>query len=111
MKDMRAYLDKLREDAADCAVIAGLAENREKRALFSRLAEHLTVLAGEVEVAIKVQLSGEEGDPADRHIVAEVGKPWRSPFNHQHGHRDSLDAGRHVPGCGMGRALKHLCWT
>ena len=61
MQDMRAHLDKLREEAAECAVIAGLAENKEKRELFSRLAEHLTVLANEVDAAIKTRLGGEEG--------------------------------------------------
>jgi hypothetical protein len=52
MKDMKRRLEKLRDDAADCAVIAGLAETREKRELFIRLAEHLNILADEVELAI-----------------------------------------------------------
>jgi hypothetical protein len=52
MKDMKGRLEKLRDDAADCAVIAGLAEAKEKRELFIRLAEHLKMLADEVERAI-----------------------------------------------------------
>ncbi len=52
MKDMQAHLEKLRADAAECALISNFATNLEKKALFTRLAEHLTVLASEVERAI-----------------------------------------------------------
>jgi hypothetical protein len=52
MKDMKRRLEKLRDDAADCAVIAGLAETIEKRELFIRLAKDLNILADEVERAI-----------------------------------------------------------
>jgi hypothetical protein len=52
MKDMKRRLEKLRDDAADCAVIAGLAETTERRELFIRLAKDLHVLADEVERAI-----------------------------------------------------------
>ncbi len=52
MKDMQAHLEKLRSDAAECALIRNLATNLEKKELFTRLAEHLTVLASEVERAI-----------------------------------------------------------
>lgn len=49
---MQLRLEKLRDDAAECAVIAGLAETREKRELFARLSEHLNALADQVEQAI-----------------------------------------------------------
>jgi hypothetical protein len=52
MKDMQARLEKLRDDAADCAIISGLATTKEKRDLFAKLAAHLTALADEVERAI-----------------------------------------------------------
>jgi len=52
MKDMQAQLDKLRTDAAECALIRDLATAPKKRELFTRLAGHLTVLASEVERAI-----------------------------------------------------------
>ncbi|MET4037113.1 hypothetical protein ABIB94_008435, partial [Bradyrhizobium sp. JR7.2] len=52
MKDMQAQLEKLRTDAAECALIRDLATEPKKRELFTRLAEHLTVLADEVEHAI-----------------------------------------------------------
>jgi hypothetical protein len=61
MKDMRAHLEKLRIDAAECALIRDLATDPEKRQLFTRLAEHLHTLASEVEAAIAAKLSGEEG--------------------------------------------------
>ncbi|MCK1721323.1 hypothetical protein [Bradyrhizobium sp. 141] len=52
MKDMQAQLEKLRRDAAECALIRDLASDAKKRELFSRLADHLSVLAAEVERAI-----------------------------------------------------------
>jgi hypothetical protein len=52
MKDMQAHLEKLRSDAAECALISSLATNQEKKELFARLAKHLTALASEVERAI-----------------------------------------------------------
>ncbi|WFU45459.1 hypothetical protein QA640_46455 (plasmid) [Bradyrhizobium sp. CB82] len=52
MKDMQARLEKLRTDAAECALVRDLATDPKKRELFARLAEHLTVLASEVERAI-----------------------------------------------------------
>ena len=39
MKDMQAHLEKLRSDAAECALISNLATNQEKKELFARLAE------------------------------------------------------------------------
>ncbi|MCS3896423.1 hypothetical protein M2171_005556 [Bradyrhizobium japonicum USDA 38] len=52
MQDMQAQLEKLRADAAECALIRDLATDPKKRELFTRLAEHLTVLADEVQRAI-----------------------------------------------------------
>ncbi|MDK4222284.1 hypothetical protein [Bradyrhizobium diazoefficiens] len=52
MKDMQAQLEKLRTDAAECALIRDLATAPKKRELFTKLADHLTVLAAEVERAI-----------------------------------------------------------
>jgi hypothetical protein len=52
MIDMQAQLEKLRRDAAECALIRDLAADPKKRELFARLAEHLSVLASEVERAI-----------------------------------------------------------
>ncbi|KJC44117.1 hypothetical protein UB31_21340 [Bradyrhizobium sp. LTSP849] len=48
---MREFVDvvlKLRTDAAECALIRYLATNPKKRELFTRLADHLIVLASEV---------------------------------------------------------------
>jgi hypothetical protein len=59
MQDMKAHLEKLRTDAAECALIRDLATDPEKRALFTRLAEHLGTLASEVETAIAARLAGE----------------------------------------------------
>ena len=52
MKDMQTQLEKLRTDAAECALIRDLATDPKKRELFTRLAAHLAVLADEVERAI-----------------------------------------------------------
>jgi hypothetical protein len=50
MKDYQAQLEKLRTDAAECALIRDLATDKAKRELFDRLASHLTVLADQVEL-------------------------------------------------------------
>jgi hypothetical protein len=52
MKDMEAHLEKLRRDAAQCAIIRDLATDPKKRDLFTKLAEHMSVLASDVERAI-----------------------------------------------------------
>jgi hypothetical protein len=52
MKDYLAQVEKLRKDAAECALIRDLATDQPKRDLFERLASHLTVLADQVEQAI-----------------------------------------------------------
>ena len=49
---MQAQLEKLRTEAAECALIRDLATDPKKRELFTRLADHLTALASEVESAI-----------------------------------------------------------
>jgi len=58
---MKAQLEKLRTDAAECALIRDLATDPQKRALFTRLAEHLGTLASEVEAAMAAKLSGGGG--------------------------------------------------
>jgi hypothetical protein len=58
MKDYHAQLEKLRRDAAECALIRDLATDKAKREMFDRLASHLTVLADQVEMAM---LDGKTG--------------------------------------------------
>lgn len=60
MKDIWERVEKLRDDAAECALIRDLATDPQKRALFTRLAEHLATLASEVEAAIAVKLTSGE---------------------------------------------------
>jgi hypothetical protein len=60
MKDMQAHLEKLRADAAECTLISDLATDVKKRELFARLADHLKILAAEVERAIKLGISDSE---------------------------------------------------
>ena len=57
MKDMEVHLEKLLNDAEECALISKLATDMEKRELFARLSEHLKMLASEVERAIKERKS------------------------------------------------------
>ena len=56
---MQAQLEKLQRDAAECALVRDLATDPKKRELFTRLAEHLTVLASEVERAISESVESE----------------------------------------------------
>lgn len=58
MQDILARLEKLRTDAAECALIRDLATDPAKRALFDRLANHLTLLADQVETAMLERKNG-----------------------------------------------------
>jgi hypothetical protein len=58
MKDYQAQLEKLRTDAAECALIRDLATEPAKRELFNRLANHLSVLADQVEMAMLERKTG-----------------------------------------------------
>ena len=49
---MLASLAKLRSEAAACAAVRDETTDAKKRELFARLAQHLGVLASEVERAI-----------------------------------------------------------
>ena len=59
MKDMQAQLEKLRTDAAECALIRDLATDPKKRELFDQLAAHYAVLASEVERVMLVDGAGD----------------------------------------------------
>jgi hypothetical protein len=60
MQDMKVHLEKLRTDAAECALIRDLATDPVKRELFTKLAEHMSTLAAEVEAAIAAKLGDGE---------------------------------------------------
>ena len=62
MRDMQEQLEHLRNDAADCKSISDLATDLQKRELFARLADHLSVLASEVERAIAATAFGTESE-------------------------------------------------
>ena len=57
VQDMEAHLEKLLRDAAECELISRLATDVAKRDLFNRLAEHLKMLANEVERAIAQKIN------------------------------------------------------
>jgi hypothetical protein len=64
MKDYQTSLEKLRRDAAECALIRDLATDPAKRDMFDRLHTHLSRLADEVEVAIgRVRNQDKDGSP------------------------------------------------
>lgn len=58
MKDYQAQLEKLRKEAAECALIRDLATDKAKQALFDQLASRLTVLADQVEQAMRERNAG-----------------------------------------------------
>jgi len=60
VKDTVASLEKLRADGAEAVLIGELATDPRKRELFTRLADHLTTLAEEVERAIARHTAGEK---------------------------------------------------
>ena len=53
MLDYKTAVAKLRQDAAEAALIRDLATEQAKRDIFDRLQEHLNRLADEVEQAMK----------------------------------------------------------
>ena len=63
MKDYQASLEKLRIDAAECALIRDMATDAVKREMFDRLHRHLNRLADEVEMALSK--AAERGQRAD----------------------------------------------
>ena len=58
MKDYLAQVEKLRKEAAECALIRDLATDKAKREMFDRLATHLITLADQVELAMLERKSG-----------------------------------------------------
>jgi hypothetical protein len=52
MKDFQTHLESLRREAAECARIRDLTTDKVKRAMFDRMAVHLSSLADQVEEAI-----------------------------------------------------------
>jgi hypothetical protein len=60
MQDMQKHLERLRTEAAECALISDLATNIQKRELFAKLAEHLKILADEVERAAAQSITSAE---------------------------------------------------
>lgn len=58
MKDMEQHLLKLRADAEECSNISRWATDPRKKDLFAKLAQHLGVLAREVERAIAAKGTG-----------------------------------------------------
>ena len=57
MKDYQASLEKLRNDAAEAALIRDLATDPTKREMYNRLHEHFSRLGDEIEAAMKAKLS------------------------------------------------------
>ena len=49
---MKAHLEKLRDQAAECAILSGEAETKEKREYFAALHRHLANLADRAEEAM-----------------------------------------------------------
>jgi hypothetical protein len=55
MNDYQTQLERLRADAAECRLICDLAKDPAKMELFDRLATHLTSLADQVELVMKIE--------------------------------------------------------
>ena len=55
MQDMRAHLERLRAQIAECERLERAARSKIKRDIFAKLAAHYSVLAGELEEAIAAE--------------------------------------------------------
>ena len=64
MTDMKAHLDKIRSDAAECILLSSIVPN-DKREMFVKIAEHLNNLAFEIDSTMA--LSGVKVAPAAHH--------------------------------------------
>jgi len=58
MKDYLASIEKLRKDAAECALIRDLASDKMKRETYDRLSQHFLQLADEVQRALSASQAG-----------------------------------------------------
>ena len=93
MTDIRAHLDKIRSDAAECILISSLAPDG-KREVFARTAEHLNGLALEIEKTIAANTvdNGKRGEsvhmarPANykETVAAELGVAHHQPAARPH---------------------------
>jgi hypothetical protein len=52
MRDMNAHLERLRDQAAECAIVSAEAQTKEKRELFARLCADLTDAADHIQSII-----------------------------------------------------------
>jgi hypothetical protein len=52
-RDIQVKLDKLRADAAECALISSLATDSQKRVFFEKVGGHLTDLVSEIEASFR----------------------------------------------------------
>ena len=60
MRNMRAQLEKLRNQAAECEILSSSnTDTDEKRELFARLNTHLTALADHVENVMRATAAAE----------------------------------------------------
>jgi hypothetical protein len=75
--DMQIRYEKLLADAAECATLRDRATDAEKRELFARLSDHLSVLASLMERAVGLQkartvqapLAGSAPEPAAEKVL------------------------------------------
>jgi hypothetical protein len=65
--ELTTKIEKLRLEAAECDLIAFLAEDRRKQAFFRKLASDLRMMAGDIEAAMPAASSvGRSPDAAPR---------------------------------------------
>jgi len=72
MKDIRAYLEKLQVQIAECEMIRDLATDLSKRELFDRLARHFQTLAAQLEAEIA------KNAPVDTFLGRKTQEPFPS---------------------------------
>ena len=90
MKDIQAHLEKIRSDAAECALLGNLVTDG-KREVFARVAEHLNALALAVEKTIAT--AGADMAPA---AIREEAVATNNAAPHHH--QQAVRARRVLPG-------------
>ena len=80
MKDIQAHLERLRVQIPECELIRDLATTPEKQELFARLADHLKVLAAELERAFSDHRH-DDGKPSKEDGLLQIPRSGPHKFN------------------------------
>jgi len=77
MQDYLGLLEKLRRDSYECRMLGNQASDQSKRDFFSSIADHLAVLADQVELALLDRKAWQKQANARNETEVFIGKNWK----------------------------------